>query len=190
MNGLFGGAFDPPHAGHVALVETARRALELDEVLVLVAAAPGHKRVDTPAAVRLELTRAAFPDAEVVLDPYPRTIDMLRAHPERAGTVFLIGADEFVDLPTWKEPEEVVRLVRLGVATRPGYASERLASVLGEIGAPERVSFFELEPLPISSRSLRARLDRGEDVHAFVPSAVWSAIERDGLYGRGYTERG
>src|SRR5204863_8015905 len=83
--GLFGGAFDPPHAGHVALVRAAKQALGLDRVVIIVAADPGHKRVDTPAGVRLELARAAFPDDEVVLDDHARTIDMLRAHPEWHG---------------------------------------------------------------------------------------------------------
>lgn len=190
MKGLFGGAFDPPHRGHVSLVTTAREALGLDEVLVLVTEAPGHKRVETPAELRLALARAAFPDEVVVLDPHPRTIDMLRAHPEREGGVFLIGADEFIDLPNWKEPNEVLRRVRIGVATRPGYPHTRLVAVLESLGSPERVSFFDLEPMPIASRALRARLDRGEDVHEFVPESVWTLIERDALYGRGYTGSG
>ena len=63
--------------------------------------------------------------------------------------------------------------------------------MLAELEPPERVAFFDLEPLPIASRELRARLDRGEDVRELVPPAVWELIERDGLYGRaGYTEPG
>jgi len=187
VNGLFGGAFDPPHNGHVGLLRAARQALGLDDVLVLVAGAPGHKTIEAPPEVRLELARAAFPGETVLLDFEPRTIDMLRAHPERQGAVFLLGADQFADLSSWKEPEELLRRVRLGVATRPGYPRERLDGVLSEPIASERVSFFDLEPMPIASRELRARLDRGEDVHEFVPAAVWEIIEGGGLYGRGYT---
>jgi nicotinate-nucleotide adenylyltransferase len=191
VNGLFGGAFDPPHNGHLGLLRAGRQALGLAEVLVLVAGAPGHKSIETPAAVRLELARAAFPGETVLLDLEPRTIDMLRSHPERQGTVFLLGADEFADLASWKEPEELLRLVRLGVATRPGYPRERrLEGIATEPMVSERVWFFDLEPMPIASRELRARLDRGEDVHEFVPAAVWEIIERDRLYGRGYTGRG
>ena len=81
------------------------------------------------------------------------------------------------------EPEEVLRLVRLGVATRPGYE-------LTPPAVPGRVTFFEIEAFPISSTELRARLDGGEDVHELLPAAVWELIERDGLYGRGgYTDR-
>jgi nicotinate-nucleotide adenylyltransferase len=187
--GLFGGAFDPPHAGHVALVRTAKAALGLDRVLILVVADPGHKRVETPAAARLELARAAFPDDEVVLDDHARTVDMLRDRPEWDDPVFLIGADEFLDLPRWKEPAEVLRLARFGVATRPGYPREQLAATLALLAAPGRVRFFELEPHPVSSHDLRTTLARGEDPGDAIPAAVRRIIERECLYGtRGYTQ--
>ena len=173
--GLFGGAFDPPHNSHVALVHAAKGALRLDRVVVVVAADPGHKRVATPANVRLELTRAAFPADEVVLDDHARTIDMLRAHPEWRDATFLIGADELEGFSGWKEPDEVLRLVKLGVATRPGHAVDLVD--------PERIESFELAE-PASSRSVRARLERGEDASDVIPEAVWGMIERDGLYGR------
>src|SRR5205823_1834868 len=107
--GLYGGAFDPPHKGHVELARVAKDELGLDRLLVLVSADPGHKRVETPAATRLELARAAFPDDEVALDEHARTIDMLCAHPEWHDPLFLIGADEFCDFLSWKEPDEVLR---------------------------------------------------------------------------------
>ncbi len=188
MTGLFGGAFDPPHNGHVALVRKARDELGLGDLVVVVAAAPGHKAVETSAGTRLELARAAFAGETVVLDEHPRTIDMIRAHPDWEGATFLLGADEFAGFLEWKEPEELLRLVRLGVATRPGYPQEALDAVLAGLPAPGRVRFFDLEPFPIASRELRARLDRGDDVHDLVPAAVWALIERSGLYGRrGYT---
>jgi nicotinate-nucleotide adenylyltransferase len=182
--GLFGGAFDPPHDAHVALVEAAKAALGLDRVIVVVAAAPGHKAVETPAATRLELARAAFPADEVVLDEHARTVDMLRSHPEWEEPIFLLGADEFSDFLSWKEPDEVLRRARLGVAARPGYPRSRLQPVLERLEAPERVLFFELD-LPLASRELRAR----PAVAGAVPPAVAEIIERKGLYAgpRGYT---
>jgi nicotinate-nucleotide adenylyltransferase len=183
--GLFGGAFDPPHNGHVALLGQARAALGLDETVVIVAAAPGHKAVETDASVRLRLAEAAFPEETVVLDDHARTIDMLHEHPEWEGAVFLLGADEFAAFPGWKEPEALLELVRLGVATRPGFPQESLDAVLARLDHPDRVAFFDLEPLPIASSELRRRLDEGDDVSALVPAAVWEQIERDGLYGRG-----
>jgi nicotinate-nucleotide adenylyltransferase len=180
--GLYGGAFDPPHRGHVELAQTAKRALGLDRLLVLVAADPGHKRVHTPAGVRLALARVAFPDDEVLLDEHARTIDLLRAHPEWDGATLVIGADQFADFLEWKEPDEVLRRVRVAVAARPGYPPGRLRAVLDELGQADRVEFFELEPIPLASSELRGRFARGEEIGADVPAAAADLIRRDGLY--------
>jgi nicotinate-nucleotide adenylyltransferase len=171
--GILGGAFDPPHVGHVALADAAERELGLARVVVVVVADPGHKDVHAPAETRLELARAAFPGREVELDHHPRTVDMLREG-SWDDPVFLIGADEYLDLPNWKEPDEVQRLARLGVATRPHYALS--------VERPDRVLFFELEPLPVSSRDIRGRIARGESIDGLVPAAVAETIARSGLY--------
>jgi len=182
LTALFGGAFDPPHLGHVALLHAARKKLGLDDVLVVVSAYPGHKEVETPAAIRLELARAAFPGEKLFLDDHARTVDMLRDHPEWEGATFLLGADEYAGFSRWKEPEEVLRMVKLAVGTRPGFS-------IPPPGENGRVTFFEIDPVPVSSTVLRERLDRGDDVSELVPAAVWELIERGGLYGRGgYTE--
>ena len=180
--GLFGGAFDPPHRGHVELLDQARAQLRLERVVVLVVADPGHKHVETEADVRLLLARAAFPNDEVVLDPHPRTVDTLRAHPEWVDPVFLVGADEFCAFPTWKEPDAVLRLARIGVATRPGFPRKRLDAVLRELSSPDRVRFFPIQPTPIASSELRARLAAGRDVDGDVPAAVLSIIRAEHLY--------
>ena len=61
--------------------------------------------------------------------------------------------------------------------------------MLGALPDPGRIAFFDIEPLPIASSELRARLDRGEDVSDLVPAVVWNLIARDGLYGLpGYNE--
>jgi nicotinate-nucleotide adenylyltransferase len=189
MIGLFGGSFDPPHRGHVELARRAKEELGLEPLVVLVSARPGHKRVKTPADVRLRLAQAAFPNDAVVLDEHARTIDTLRAHPEWRDAVFLIGADEFCDFLSWKEPDEILRLVRLAVATRPGFPRTRLDPVLAGLQHPERVAFYEIEPMPFASRDLRARLEAGEDVTADLTPAVAQMVARERLYPRqaGYT---
>lgn len=182
MIGLFGGSFDPPHRGHVELARRAKDELGLERLVVLVSANPGHKHVDTPAAARLALAQAAFPGDEVVLDEHARTVDALRAHPEWGDPVFLIGADQFCDFLSWKEPDEVLRLTRIAVATRPGFPHERLERVLEQLEEPERVLFFDIEPIPVASRDLRERLGRSEDLGEDVPSAVGDMIRAERLY--------
>jgi nicotinate-nucleotide adenylyltransferase len=180
--GLYGGSFDPPHRGHVELARRAKEELGLGPLRVLVTSDPGHKHVETPADVRLRLAQAAFPDDDVELDEHPRTIDVLRAHPEWSDPIFLLGADEFRDFLSWKEPEEILRRARLGVATRPGYPPEELQPVLVQLEDPERVLFFEIDPIPVASRELRERLAAGEDVGSDVPPAVGELIRSEGLY--------
>lgn len=182
--GLLGGAFDPPHLGHVALAHEAVRELALDRLVVLVVDAPGHKGVETNGETRLALARAAFPGVEVRLDPHPRTVDTLRAL-RLDDPIFLVGADEFADFLAWKEPEAVLELARLAVATRPGYPRERLEPVLAQLQAPERVLFFEIDPVAVSSSEVRARIARGEPVDELIPAAVAAEIERRGLYQPG-----
>lgn len=181
---ILGGAFDPPHVGHVAL---ARRALEhfaLDRLLVLVVADPGHKTTATPAATRLELARLAFAylPADVELDRHARTIDSLLERALPPDTLFLIGADELAAFPAWKDPQRVLDLVRLGVATRPGYLRERLDAACRELGRPDRIEVFELEPHDVSSTEIRARAARGEPLDGLVPAAVAAELARAGLY--------
>jgi nicotinate-nucleotide adenylyltransferase len=171
--GVFGGAFDPPHNGHVALARTDLERLGLEHLHVTVVVAPGHKETVAPAEYRLELARLAFAGLGVV-EPelYEYTVDALEAYGYE-DPVFLIGADELADFPTWKKPERVLELARLGVATRPGYQPE--------VTSP-RIEIFELEPYPVSSSEIRERVRRGESIEGLVPDAVARRIVELGLY--------
>jgi nicotinate-nucleotide adenylyltransferase len=181
---LFGGAFDPPHNGHVELARAALHRYRLDPLLVLVVAAPGHKPVETDVEARLELARAAFadlPGTEVRRDDHAFTIDSLRdgAYDD---ALFLVGADEFADFLSWKEPREVLEHVRLAVATRPGFPRERLEPVLADLGRPDRVELFEIAAVPVSSTQVRNRVRNGQPIDELVPPAVAAAIDRLSLY--------
>jgi nicotinate-nucleotide adenylyltransferase len=181
MTGLLGGAFDPPHLGHVALARAAVERFDLERLVVLVAADPGHKRVETPAQARVRLARAAFPEYEVELDRYARTVDTLRAG-AWPDPIFLVGADQLADFLDWKEPQAVLELARLGVGTRPGYQQERLEAVLERLPRRDRVILFEIERVPAASREIRARVERGEPIDDLVPPAVATLIRNLGLY--------
>jgi nicotinate-nucleotide adenylyltransferase len=182
--GILGGAFDPPHVGHVALARAARDHFGFERLLVLVVADPGHKRTFAPAADRLELARLAFedvPGAEVELDPHGRTVDFLEERrPEDA--VFLVGADELAAFASWKSPARVLELVALGVAARPGVPEDELYSARARLPAPDRIQFFAFEPIAVSSTGVRELVARGEPIDGLVPPGVAEAIARLGLY--------
>jgi nicotinate-nucleotide adenylyltransferase len=180
--GILGGTFDPPHNGHVALARAALAELPIDRLLVLVAAQPGHRGTLAAPDDRLALARAAFAElpAEVVLDENAFTVDAVRDG--RFGdAIFVVGADEGRDFPSWKEPEEVLRWVRLAVGTRSGSPPPDLRRY------GDRVLSFELDSPWISSSDVRARLAHGEPATESIPEAVAREIEERGLYG--YTAR-
>ena len=182
--GILGGVFDPPHVGHVALAQAAIEQLELEQLLVLVVADPGHKCATTPAETRLELTRLAFrdvPEAKVELDHHARTVDSLEERkPENA--IFILGADELADFSSWKRPERVLELVRLAVAMRPGVSDERVREARIRLAAPDRILSFDIPAIPVSSSAIRERVARGESIGGLVAPRVADAIVRLGLY--------
>jgi nicotinate-nucleotide adenylyltransferase len=180
--GLLGGTFNPPHNGHVLLADTARKRFGLDPLRLHVSTNPPHKSVDVPVETRLELTRLAFPGDIVVRDDHPYSIDTVTGYGDEA--IFLIGADQFAQFLTWREPDEILEHVRLGVATRPGYPREELDAVLRALRRPDRVELFDMEPVPISSSDIRRLAAEGASVSDRVPPLVAVAIERLGLYRR------
>jgi nicotinate-nucleotide adenylyltransferase len=178
---LYGGAFDPPHLGHVAVADAARERFGAERLVVLVSERPAHRAVRASAEDRLALARAAFPRDDVRLDLHPRTVELLRDE-AFDDPVFVVGADQFRSFLDWSEPDEVLELTRLGVATRPGFPRDELEHVLAELARPERVIFFEIEPNPAASTDVRARAAAGEPLDELVPAAVVSLIRERGLY--------
>ena len=138
--GVFGGAFNPPHLGHVELARRGIERFDLDRLLVRVVEDPGHKDVGTAPQIRLFLAELAFApldEAELSLDPFPRTVDSLEAL-ALDDPVFLVGADEFASFLTWKEPERVLELARLGVGSPAGGGPGRPADHLARRETPPR----------------------------------------------------
>jgi nicotinate-nucleotide adenylyltransferase len=176
--GILGGTFDPPHNGHVALAEAALRELDLDELVVLVVAKPGHRPCEEDAGTRRQLAEAAFaglPRTRIEDDENPYTVDAVRGG--RFGdAVFIVGADEGAAFPRWKDPDEILRWVRLAVGTRSGYPPPDLERY------GDRVISFELASPPISSSVVRNQIGRGKPFDDLVPSDVALLIDERGLY--------
>lgn len=178
MIGILGGIFDPPHNGHLALAEATLRELDLDELIVLLVANPGHRSSGEDADTRQELAEAAFgglPRTRIERDDNPYTVDAVKGG--RFGdAVFIVGADEGAAFPNWKDPDEILRWVRLAVGTRSGYPPADLERY------GDRVIPFELDSPSISSSTVRERIQAGEPIGDLVPSDVARVIEERGLY--------
>jgi nicotinate-nucleotide adenylyltransferase len=176
--GILGGTFDPPHNGHLALADAAVSELGIDELVVMLVARPAHRGCAEDADAREELVRAAFgdlPRARIVRDENPYTVDAVR-NSRFGDAVFIVGADEGDAFPRWKDPDEILRWVKLGVGTRSGYPPPDLE----RYGAS--VIPFSLASPPISSSDVRARIQRGEPIDDLVPSGVARLIGERGLY--------
>ena len=176
--GILGGIFDPPHNGHLELADAALNELDLDELVVMLVAQPAHRACVEDADTREDLVRAAFSDlrrTRIVRDENPYTVDSVRGG--RIGdAVFIVGADEGEAFPRWKDPDEILRWVKLAVGTRFGYPPPDLERF------GERVMSFSLASPPISSSEVRARIRHGEPIDDLVPSGVARLIRERGLY--------
>jgi nicotinate-nucleotide adenylyltransferase len=162
----------------VALARAALEQLPIEKLVVLVEERPGHRDVVADADARLRMARAAFEGlgpVEVVPDPNPFTVDTVRGG--RFGdALFVVGADQGGAFDTWKDPDEVLRWVKLAVGTRAGHPQPKFPD-------DERFRFFTLDSPPVSSSDVRERVAAGEPIGDLVPAGVAQVIEQEGLYG-------
>jgi nicotinate-nucleotide adenylyltransferase len=193
--GILGGTFNPPHVGHLVMVLEALDQLDLDRVLLMPVAQPPHKEApsDPGADVRLELCRLAIAgedrvevsDLEIERGGASYTVDTLRAlyerDPEHALT-FIVGGDMAYSLPSWREPEAVLELARVAVAERDGLRREDIAQRLEPLHAGDRVVFFDMPRIDLSSSAVRERIATGRPIRYLVPDAVVEAIRARSLY--------
>jgi nicotinate-nucleotide adenylyltransferase len=193
--GILGGTFNPPHVGHLVMVLEALDQLDLDRVLLMPVARPPHKEAlaDPGADVRLELCRLAIAGEERVevsaleieRGGASYTVDTLRALHERDpehDLTFIVGGDMAYSLPTWREPEAVLELARLAVAERDGLRREDLAERLEPLHSGDRVVFFDMPRIDLSSSAVRDRVAAGRPIRYLVPDAVVDAIRARSLY--------
>jgi nicotinate-nucleotide adenylyltransferase len=153
-----------------------------------------HKRiVDDPGKeLRLAMTRLAAADderfvvstLEVEREGPSYTYETLEALAEehRDSLVFVMGADAAVGLESWREPQRVVELARLGVARRAGISDAEVAAVLHSLGAEGRAEMLEMPEFGISSSSARERAKSGRPLRYVVPEPVARFIQEKGIY--------
>lgn len=192
--GVFGGTFDPPHLGHLAIARAVRAALELDRVIVVPAGQPRLKATPPVAGPqdRLDMTRLAFADeprTEVSRVDVDRpgstyTIDTLRdlraqisdQGPDAPLWFFITGADALDALDQWHEPDALIELAHFVGVQRPGHADPTPS-------IPRTAwSLVSMEPVDVSSTDIRARVRHGDPIDHLVPAAVAAYIHEHGLY--------
>ncbi len=195
---LFGGTFDPPHRGHVAIARAAADRFDLDTVLLAPAGRQPLKRDGSVASYDDRLTMAALACGEdgrfavSNLDaPRPdgdanytvRTLELVRELMPGVEVFCLVGADSFQGLGHWREPDRLLELADWIVASRPGFA----------MGVPEgmrltgaqrgKIHLLDSVHEEVSATGLRERLRAGEGCEDVLPGAVARYIRERGLYG-------
>lgn len=193
--GILGGTFNPPHIAHLVCATEARAQLGLARVLLMPAGRPPHK--DTPddpgGQHRLAMCELAVAgedqlgtsDLELNRPGLSYTVDTLReVHASQPGDelTFIVGGDMAWSLPSWREPEAILELARLGVAERSGVRRDDLRARLQALGGGERISFVDMPRLDISSSDIRRRVKAGRPIRHLVPERVASYIEQRRLY--------
>lgn len=183
--GIFGGTFDPIHVGHLAVASAAVHALQLDQVLFVVAHRPWQKvgtRQISDSGLRLAMVAAATADrpdlvaSSLEIDRGGSsysvdTVEQLRAELPEAELVLVVGSDVVAGLHTWHRYEELRDMVTVGVVDRPG-----------DIGAEPppgwNIERIAAPLVDLSSSLLRARLAAGEPVDYLVPRAALDIYEQ------------
>ncbi len=214
--GLLGGTFDPVHNGHLAVSNHVRHALGLDSIWFVPAALPPHKAEHgdgqniTSFAHRFAMVERAITvnssfvvsDIEAKRSSPSYSIDtikiLLPLIGENAELYFIIGADAFVEIDTWKRFKELPSLISFVIISRPGLRPEKIEEAMRNIftgyeydpvqdlwiSPYYKGSFIllHMEPVAISSTEIRKRVKMGEEVTGLVPAAVEAYIKKHKLY--------
>jgi nicotinate-nucleotide adenylyltransferase len=193
--GVLGSAFNPPHLGHLVLAQEAFIQLGLSEVLLVPTGRAPHKRIeaDPGAGVRVEMTRLAVEgddrlavsELETERDEVSysyRTLELLSELRPDDEPVWIMGADAAVDLASWRRPERVLELAKLGVVERGGAGRSDVERVLDRLGAGGRAEFVDMPVIEVSSTMIREQVANGRPVRYLVPDPVVALIEERGVY--------
>jgi nicotinate-nucleotide adenylyltransferase len=197
--GILGGAFNPPHQGHLRLAELALQHLGLACVRFIPTAQSPHKPAVGPSGeARLALLRAALEATGQPFEADPieverggrsYTADTLEAlHQREPGTtwILLLGSDQLPGLPSWRNLSRILELASLAVAPRPGWEAEAIPGLEARLraswsGSPGEVVWLPGTELDLASRTLREALAQGRILEG-LPIQVRDAIQRQNLY--------
>ena len=194
--GILGGVFNPPHLGHLVFAQEGLVQLGLDRVLLVPVGEAPHRSVELEpgAETRLALCVAAvagderFEASRVEVDRAgpSYTVDTLRELGERLGgeveLVLMLGGDQAAELPRWREPERVLSLVSVAVTARGRLGRAEVRERLERLRGADRVDFFSMPRIDVSSTLVRSRVAEGLPIRYLVPEGVEALISERGLY--------
>lgn len=192
--GIFGGAFDPIHNGHLLLAEQCREQCRLDAVWFVPTRTPPHKDASllTDARHRVELLNLAtagipeFVVSRIELDhnDVSWTAETLRRIGEQRpdDELFLmIGGDSLRDFPTWREPHAIASMSTVVAVNRGNSSTLNLLAGLDE-EIRNRVLIVNMPGVDISATDIRSRVSNGQSIRFLVPRSVEEYIRHNGLY--------
>jgi nicotinate-nucleotide adenylyltransferase len=193
--GILGGAFNPPHIGHLVCAQEALLQLELDKVVFVPVGEAPHRAIvdDAGAEARLELVELAiagddrFESSRIELDrdgpSYTSdTLRQMRSGAPEDELFLLLGGDQAAALASWHEPEEVLSLATVAVVERVSWTRQAIGIKLARLKGSERVRYLDMPLMQVSSSAIRRRVAAGRPIRYFVPDAVAGYIEANGLY--------
>jgi nicotinate-nucleotide adenylyltransferase len=191
--GLFGGAFNPPHVGHLVCAQEAHAQLGLEVVVWVPVGQAPHREIPQDPGAEARYTMCDYATAaderfglsriEIERDGPSYTADTLQALRDRSPDdelVLILGGDQAAALRRWHRPEEVARLATIAVAERADTDRARVERALE--GAAEPV-FFDMPRIDVSSTLVRERAGRGQAIRYLVPDKVANFIGAQSLYG-------
>lgn len=194
--GILGGAFNPPHLGHLVCAQEALVQLELDRVVfVPVGEAPHRTLDDDPGPeARLEMVELAMADDErfvasrIEMDregpSYTAdTLEQLRAEAPDDELFLILGGDQAAALASWHEPEKVLERATLAVFERMSWGRNAIIIKIGRMPGAERVRYLDMPLIQVSSSSIRRRVREGVPIRYLVPDKVVEYIATNELYG-------
>jgi nicotinate-nucleotide adenylyltransferase len=206
--GILGGTFDPFHVGHMDMADAAFKLLGLTEVVVVTsnvpphrpqpAASPCHRFAMVAIAVQ-ERPEWRASDVELRFDAPSYTSRTLARFHERgyepAQLFFLIGADAFAEIISWKDYPNILEAAHFVVVSRPGFPAREMRERLPQLSARmvtqpiealnatmPLIILLEARTADVSSTAIRGRLTLGESIAGLVPARVQQHIEQHGLY--------
>lgn len=198
MIGIMGGTFSPIHFGHLLMCEHIWEEYHLEKIIFMPAKTPPHKDVSKVAGAqeRMDMVRLAIAgnphfevsDLEMRREGASYTVDTLAALKEIYGEHqelgLIIGADSLMQLETWRNPQGILSLATLIVASRPDTlesnvlcTAERLREKYGA-----RILISKHRAMNYSSTEIRERVKNGQTIRYFVPAEVEAYIYAHGLY--------